>query len=236
MNDPLYMLRWPDRSYLARYTATLVTSRDCSHITWSRNPASVPLLATFRVSNMTKKKKNQLIFINFWHYVEIENVAQLELIDSIAIVSISIVFVILEKFHKIKINNFKIVTIMKNRLKCNDKNLLKNEINAKNAWKILKNSFNSFESKMLNNLLIKFWNIIFVNNQNVTNYIWRFKTTMQNIRKMIIYVSINDNLFILYFHFNFDVKFEQYREHYVQIHKIMSNESNIVKDINYAIN
>jgi hypothetical protein len=28
----------------------------------------------------------------------------------------------------------------------------------------LKNSFNSFESKMLNDLLIKFWIIIFVNN------------------------------------------------------------------------
>jgi hypothetical protein len=33
---------------------------------------------------------------------------------------------------------------------------LKDEINAKNAWKFLKNSFNSFESKMLNDLLIKF--------------------------------------------------------------------------------
>jgi hypothetical protein len=30
--------------------------------------------------------------------------------------------------------------------------------------KILKNSFSSFESKMLNDLLIKFWNIILVNN------------------------------------------------------------------------
>jgi hypothetical protein len=28
----------------------------------------------FRVSNMTKKMRNQLIFMNFWHYVEIENV------------------------------------------------------------------------------------------------------------------------------------------------------------------
>jgi hypothetical protein len=61
------------------------------------------------------------------------------------------------------------VTIMKNRLRWNDKDLLKNEINAKNAWKILKNSFNSFESKMLNDLLIKLWIITFVNNQNVTN-------------------------------------------------------------------
>jgi hypothetical protein len=53
---------------------------------------------------------------------------------------------------------------------------------------------------------------------------------------MIINVSINDNLFILYFHLNFDAKFEQYREHYVQIHEIMSNESNSIKNINYAIN
>jgi hypothetical protein len=59
---------------------------------------------------------------------------------------------------------------------------------------------------------------------------------MQNIRKMIINVSINDNLFILYFHLNFDAKFEQYREHYAQIHEIMSNKSNLIKSINYAIN
>ncbi len=94
--------------------------------------------------------KNQLFFVNFWHYVKIENV---ELIDFV--VSILIISIIFEKFRKIKINNFKIVTIMKNRLKCNDKNFLKNEINAKNAWKILKNSFSLIKSKMLNDLLIK---------------------------------------------------------------------------------
>jgi hypothetical protein len=33
-------------------------------------------------------------------------------------------------------------------------------------------------------------------------------------------MSINDNLFILYFHLNFDTKFEQYREHYVQIYEM----------------
>jgi hypothetical protein len=59
--------------------------------------------------------------------------------------------------------------------------------------------------------------------------------TMQNIRRMIINVLINDNLFILYFHLNLDAKFEQYREHYVQIHEIVSNESNSIKNINYAI-
>jgi hypothetical protein len=89
---------------------------------------------------------------------------------------------------------------------------------------------------MLNDLLIKLWIITFVNSQNVTNYARRFKTTMQNIRRMIIYVSINDNLFILYFHLSLDAKFEQYREHYAQIHEIVSNESNLIKSINYAIN
>ncbi len=53
---------------------------------------------------------------------------------------------------------------------------------------------------------------------------------------MIINVSINDNLFILYFHLNLDAKFEQYREHYVQIYEIVSNELNLIKNINYAIN
>ncbi len=166
--------------------------------------------------------------MNFWHYVEIENVESVDLVVSISI--------ILEKLRKIKINNFKSVTIMKNRLKCNDKNLLKDEINAKNAWKILKNSFSSFESKVLNDLLIKLWIIILVNNQNVTNYARRFKMTMQNIRRMIINVSINDNFFILYFHLSLDAKFEQYREHYAQTHEIVSNESNSIKNINYAIN
>ncbi len=180
--------------------------------------------------------------MNLWHYVEIENVESIESISdavesiSNVVVSISVISIILEKFRKIKINNFKVVTIMRNRLRCNDKNFLKNEINAKNAWKILKNSFSSFESKVLNDLLIKFWIITFVNSQNVINYVRRFKMTMQNIRKMIINVSINDNFFIFYFHLNFNAKFEQYREHYAQIHEIVSNESNSIMSINYAIN
>jgi hypothetical protein len=45
MSDSLYMLRCPNRSYLVRYTVILVTSRDCNHITWFRNLASVSLLA-----------------------------------------------------------------------------------------------------------------------------------------------------------------------------------------------
>ncbi len=59
---------------------------------------------------------------------------------------------------------------------------------------------------------------------------------MQNIRKMIINLSINDNLFILYFHLSLNAKFEQYREHYAQTHEIVSNESNSTMSINYAIN
>ncbi len=59
---------------------------------------------------------------------------------------------------------------------------------------------------------------------------------MQNIRRMIINVSINDNLLILYFHLRLDAKFEQYRKHYAQTHEIVSNESNSSMNINYAIN
>ncbi len=59
---------------------------------------------------------------------------------------------------------------------------------------------------------------------------------MQNIRKMIINVSINDNFFILYFHLSLDAKYKQYRKHYVQIHEIVSNKSNSSRNINYAIN
>jgi hypothetical protein len=59
---------------------------------------------------------------------------------------------------------------------------------------------------------------------------------MQNIREMIINVSINNNFFISYFHLNFDAKFEQYREHYTQTHEIVSNESNSIMSIDYVIN
>jgi hypothetical protein len=47
MSDSLYMLKWSNRSYFARYTIILIISRDCNHITWFRNSASVSLLATF---------------------------------------------------------------------------------------------------------------------------------------------------------------------------------------------
>jgi hypothetical protein len=69
VDNPLYMLGCPGRSYPARYTATLATSRDFSHITWSRNPASVSLLATECLVSLNKnlwrvhcwqKSQNQL--------------------------------------------------------------------------------------------------------------------------------------------------------------------------------
>ncbi len=106
---------------------------------------------SFEYQTWQREMKNQLIFMNFWHYVEIENVESIESISnavesiSNAAISNSIISITFEKLRKIKINNFKVMMIMKNRLKNNDKNLLKNEINAKNAWKILKNSFNLFE-------------------------------------------------------------------------------------------
>ncbi len=53
---------------------------------------------------------------------------------------------------------------------------------------------------------------------------------------MIINVSIDDNLLILYFHLSLNAKYEQYRKHYTQIYEIVSNESNSSRNINYAIN
>jgi hypothetical protein len=47
MNDSLYMLKCSSRSYLARYTVIFITSRDCNHITWFSNSASVSLFTTF---------------------------------------------------------------------------------------------------------------------------------------------------------------------------------------------
>jgi hypothetical protein len=112
--------------------------------------------------------RNQLIFMNFWHYVEID-----ELLNStILIIEISIeeifnVFVVsstLKKIKKFKIDNFKTITIIRNRLKCIDWNLLKNEINVIKTWQIFKKSFNSCESEILNNLFIKLWIIILIIN------------------------------------------------------------------------
>jgi hypothetical protein len=46
-NSSIYV-ECSNRSYFARYTIILITSRDCTHITWfDRNSASVSLFATF---------------------------------------------------------------------------------------------------------------------------------------------------------------------------------------------
>jgi hypothetical protein len=47
---------------------------------------------------------------------------------------------------------------------------------------------------------------------------------------------INDNILILYFHFDLDAKYEQYRKHYAQTHDFVSVEFNLAMRINYAIN
>jgi hypothetical protein len=78
MSDSLYMLRCPNRSYFARYTIILITSRDCNHITWFRNSASVSLLATlshrtwvandFSSSQLLQKRSNSdCIFWKFFY-------------------------------------------------------------------------------------------------------------------------------------------------------------------------
>jgi hypothetical protein len=113
---------------------------------------------------------------------------------------------------------------------------LKNEINVTKAWQILKKSFSSFESKILNDLFIKLWIIFLIINQNVIDYARRFKKTLQNIRRMIIEMFINDNILIFYFHFDLDAKYEQYRKHYAQTHDIVLVELNFERRINYAIN
>ncbi len=75
MNDSLYMLKWSNRSYLARYTIILITSRDCNHITWFRNSASVSLLATLShrtwiandfSSSQLSQKRSKISDCTFW--------------------------------------------------------------------------------------------------------------------------------------------------------------------------
>jgi hypothetical protein len=184
--------------------------------------------------------RDQLIFMNLWHYVEIDEFSS----STILIVEISIkenlnVFVVSstsEKIKKFRIDNLKTITIIRNRLKCNDRNFLKNKINVIKTWQILKKSFSSCESKVLNDLHIKLWIIILIINQNVIDYARRFKKTLQDIREMIIQMFINDNILILYFHFDLDAKYEQYRKHYVQTHNIVFVVFNLAMRINYAIN
>jgi hypothetical protein len=47
---------------------------------------------------------------------------------------------------------------------------------------------------------------------------------------------INDNILILYFHFDLDAKYEQYWKHYVQTHDVVFIKFNLAMRINYAIN
>jgi hypothetical protein len=199
----------------------------------------IRLKDSFEYQTWQIEMRDQLILINLWHYVEIDEFSS----STILIVEISIeenlnVFVVStsEKIRKFRIDNFKTMTIIRNQLKCNDRNLLKNEINVIKAWQILKKSFSSCESKILNDLFIKLWIIILIISQNVIDYARRFKKTLQDIREMIIEMFINDNILILYFHLDLDAKYEQYREHYDQTHDIVSVEFNLAMRINYAIN
>ncbi len=54
---------------------------------------------SFEYQTWQKEMKNQLIFINFWHYVEIENVEQFETIDSILVAVVSISIVLINRFN-----------------------------------------------------------------------------------------------------------------------------------------
>jgi hypothetical protein len=195
---------------------------------------------SFEYQTWQIEMRDQLIFMNFWHYVEIDELSN----SAILIVEISIeeilnVLVVSstsKKIKKFRIDNFKTIAIIRNRLKCNDRNFLKNEINVIKAWQILKKLFSSCESKILNDLFIKLWIIILIINQNVIDYARRFKRALQNIQRMIIEMFINDNILILYFHLDLDAKYEQYRKHYAQTHDIVSVEFNFAMRINYEIN
>ncbi len=128
------------------------------------------------------KMRNQLIFMNLWHYVEMnEFSSSATLIVEISIEKILNVLVVsstLKKVKKFRIDNLKTIAIIRNRLKCNDRDFLKNEINVIKTWQILKKSFSSCESKILNDLLIKLWIITLIISQNVIDYARRFKKTL----------------------------------------------------------
>jgi hypothetical protein len=77
MSNSLYMLRCSDRSYFARYTVILITSRDCNHITWFRNSASVSLLAILShrtwiandfSSSQLFQKRSKISDCTFWKF------------------------------------------------------------------------------------------------------------------------------------------------------------------------
>ncbi len=126
-------------------------------ITWLKD--------SFEYQTWQIEMRNQLIFMNLWHYVEVDELSSSTiLIIEISIKEIFSVFVVStsEKVRKFKIDNLKTITIIWNRLKCNDRNLLKNEINVIKTWQTLKKSFSSCELTILNDLLIKLWIIILI--------------------------------------------------------------------------
>jgi hypothetical protein len=161
---------------------------------------------SFEYQTWQVEMKNQLIFINLWYYVENDKLTS----STILIDEISSAFVVStsKKVIKFRIDNFKTIAIIRNKLECNDRDFLKNEINVIKTWQILKKSFSSCESKMLNDFFIKLWIITLIINQNVIDYARRFKKTLQNIREMTIKMLINDNILILYFHLDLNAEYE----------------------------
>jgi hypothetical protein len=82
--------------------------------------------------------RNQLIFMNLWHYVEIEEfsssiilIVEISIEKNLSVLVVSSTSEIVKKF---RIDNFKTITIIRNRLKCNDQDFLKNEINVIKTW------------------------------------------------------------------------------------------------------
>ncbi len=77
ISDSLYMLRCSNRSYLVRYIIILITSRDCNHVTWFRNSASVSLFAIFShktwvannfSSSQFSQKRSKISNCIFWKF------------------------------------------------------------------------------------------------------------------------------------------------------------------------
>ncbi len=77
MSDSLYMLRCSGSDYLAQCTIILIISRDCNHITWSRNFVSVSLFATLShrrwiandfSSSQFFQKRSKISDCTFWKF------------------------------------------------------------------------------------------------------------------------------------------------------------------------
>jgi hypothetical protein len=82
--------------------------------------------------------------------------------------------------------SLKIVNLLRTCLRYNDKNLIKNELNVKKAWRILKKAFSCKNFEILQNLMNIIIFITMINSKDVTNYVRRFKQKMQNVRKITI--------------------------------------------------